>query len=141
MAVGEIADDAQMEIRPCRGGSVWVPHSASPWAGDAAEKLIMTASCGRRPVVDGQAGEQYASLTRLGLPVAVKALAGVWLRGAARYETRDTGACPRSRLSGVARGLAQCHLVSGGMGLGVWFDDLARMFFGGGGAVCASVWK
>jgi hypothetical protein len=65
-------------------------HSASPWAGDAAEKLIMTASCGRRPVVDGQAGEQYASLTRLGLPVAVKALAGVRLRGAARYETRDT---------------------------------------------------
>jgi len=66
MAVGEIADDAQMEIRPCRGGSVWVPHSASPWAGDASEKLIMTASCGRGPVVDGQAGEQYASLTHLG---------------------------------------------------------------------------
>ena len=53
-----------------------IPHS---WAGDVAEKLIMTASCGRRPVVDGQAGEQYASLTRLELPVAVKALAGVWL--------------------------------------------------------------
>ena len=59
--------------------SVWVPHSASPWAGDVAEKLITTAGCGRRPVVDGQAGEQYASLTRLELPVAVKALAGVWL--------------------------------------------------------------
>ena len=37
--------------------------------------------------------------------------------------------------------LAQCHSVSGGMGLGVWFDDFAGMFFGGGGAVCASAWK
>ena len=79
LAVLPSADYAQMGIRPCRGVSVWVPRSASPWAGDAAEKLITTASCGRRPVVDGQAGEQYASLTRLELPVAVKALAGVWL--------------------------------------------------------------
>jgi hypothetical protein len=102
------ADYAQMGIRPCRGVLCGFLTARLPGAGDAAEKLIMTASCGRRPVVDGQAGEQYASLTRLELAGCSQgSRPRLAVCGAARCETRDTGARPRSRLSGVARGLAR----------------------------------